>query len=82
MLREANFFLKTIGEWLVSFAKLHKSTLKRYDSAQQEMQVFIQKVDSAEMRCKQAEQDEMDAREREGFMKQELDVIKEKLKQT
>jgi len=31
-LREANFFLKNIGEWLVAFAKLHKSTLKRQDT--------------------------------------------------
>lgn len=36
-LREANFFLKTIGDWLVSFAKLHKSTLKRYDQANAEL---------------------------------------------
>lgn len=54
-LHEANFFLKNIGEWLVAFAKLHKSTLKRHDQAQSELQVQFQKVESTEFRCKQAE---------------------------
>jgi hypothetical protein len=38
-LRDANFFLKNIGEWLVAFAKLHKSTLKRCEQTQSELQV-------------------------------------------
>lgn len=42
----------------------------------------MQKIECSEVRCKQAEQDELDAREKEGFMKQELEVLKDKLKQT
>jgi len=38
-LRDANFFLKNIGEWLVAFAKLHKSTIKRCEQTQSELQV-------------------------------------------
>jgi len=34
------------------------------------------------MRCKQAEQDELDAREKETFMRQEIDALKDKLRQT
>lgn len=81
-LREANFFLKNIGEWLVAFAKLHKSTLKRYDQAQNELKVYFQKIETTEVRCKHAEQDEMDAREKETFMKQEIEALKDKLRQT
>jgi FtsZ-binding cell division protein ZapB len=38
-------------------------------------------LESAETKCKQAEQDELDAREKETFLKTEIDVLKDKLKQ-
>lgn len=41
---------------------------------------MFQKIDSTEFKCKQIEQDENDAREKENFMRTEIEVLKDKLK--
>ena len=49
-LREANGFLKSIGEWLVSFAKKHKHVLKTVEIGQAEVDNANQQIKMLEGR--------------------------------
>ena len=49
-LREANGFLKSIGEWLVSFAKKHKHVLKTVEIGKAEVDNANQQIKMLEGR--------------------------------
>lgn len=55
-LREANGFLKQIGDWLVQFAKMYKQSLKNVDAAKLETESALKQVKMTESRLQISEQ--------------------------
>ena len=71
-LREANSFLKSVGEWLVQFAKQYKQNLRKQDNQQIELDIASQKLTSMENKCRTFQQDETEAKEKERYLAVEV----------
>ena len=81
-LKEANGFLKQIGEWLVSFAKKHKHAIKTIEIGQLEIDNANQQIKMLEGRCMTTQQEEYEAREQGKMLTNELQTLKAEVAET
>ena len=78
-LKEANSFLKMVGQWLVQFARNHKSTCKQLAISQEETLMANQKVEEFDGRIRAVLQEEYATKENNKFLETEVTSLKDKL---
>ena len=76
-LREANTFLKQVGDWLVQFAKMYKQNVRKCENLTNELEVSAKKIASLDTKCHTLQQDEQSAYEKERFLSVEMQKVKD-----
>ena len=63
-LREANSFLKQVGEWLVQFAKMYKQTLRKQETLMNEIEIADKKLVGLDNKCRTLALDDQEVKEK------------------